>query len=350
MRDDFEILGQRLRQGTRSEIELPLPPLYTHTPLPLRLHVVHGRKPGPRLLVCAAVHGDEINGVEIIRRLLDHRQLDRLRGTLIAAPVVNVYGLISQDRYLPDRRDLNRSFPGSDHGSLAARIANSFLNEVVARCSHGIDLHTGAVHRTNLPQIRANLDDPEIDRLARAFGVSVLLNGELPEGSLRQAAAAIGVPILLYEAGEALRFDDLSVRVGIGGVLNVMRALDMLPASRRPGRAIPRPFVARSSSWVRAPASGILRSYAALGAHITQGALLGTVADPFGDNESEIRAPADGVIIGRTQIPLVHEGEALYHLARFKAPEAVANSLEIFQGEPSLGADFQVPQTTEPTS
>ncbi|OBS09736.1 succinylglutamate desuccinylase/aspartoacylase family protein [Acidihalobacter prosperus] len=343
MREGFEILGRHIAPGTRCAIELPLPPLYTHTPLTMRLHVVHGRRPGPRLLVCAAVHGDEINGVEIIRRLLAHRQLDRLRGTLIAVPVVNVYGLVAQSRYLPDRRDLNRSFPGSDHGSLAARIANAFLNEVVARCSHGIDLHTGAVHRTNLPQIRANLDDTEINRLARAFGVSVLLNGELPEGSLRQAADAVGVPILLYEAGEALRFDDLSVRLGVSGILNVMRALDMLPPTRKPRRGDARPFVAHGSSWVRAPASGILRSYAALGAYVDRDALLGIVADPFGDNESEVRAPAAGVVIGRTQIPLIHEGEALYHLARFKAPEAVASSLEIFQGEPSLGADFQPP-------
>ncbi len=188
MRGPFRIQGQSIPAGEQAVIDLALPKLNSHTALSMPLHVVHGKKDGPRLFVSAAIHGDELNGVEIIRRLLEVKALRRLSGTLVAVPVVNVYGLIHQSRYLPDRRDLNRSFPGFAEGSLAARVAHLFIDEIVRHCSHGIDLHTGAIHRTNLPQIRANLDDAETERLAIAFGVPVVLNAALRDGSLREAA------------------------------------------------------------------------------------------------------------------------------------------------------------------
>jgi len=147
------------------------------------VHVIHGKREGPVLFLSAALHGDEINGVEIIRRVLKHRSLSRLKGTLIAVPIVNVYGFLYKSRYLPDRRDLNRSFPGSQQGSMASRTANLFLTEIVSKCSHGIDLHTGAIHRDNLPQVRALMDDPETERMAYAFRAPVVLNTDIVEGS-----------------------------------------------------------------------------------------------------------------------------------------------------------------------
>ena len=183
MSDLFAIGGKSIPRRSRALIELPLPPLYTHTPLKLPVHILRGAKDGPRLFVSAALHGDELNGTEIIRRLLKQPGLKRLRGTLVAVPIVNIYGLLNHSRYLPDRRDLNRSFPGSSKGSLAARLANLFMTEIVDKCTHGIDLHTGAIHRSNLPQIRANLDDPETARLAESFGVPVLLNSNTRDGS-----------------------------------------------------------------------------------------------------------------------------------------------------------------------
>ncbi|MDH3452714.1 MAG: succinylglutamate desuccinylase/aspartoacylase family protein, partial [Gammaproteobacteria bacterium] len=209
MSEALKIVSTSVKRGDRMTLEIPLPQLYTHTPMTMPAHVVRGKRDGPRLFVSAAVHGDELNGVEIIRRLLNLRTLRRLRGTLIAIPMVNVYGVIHHSRYLPDRRDLNRSFPGSERGSLASRVADLFMTEIVANCTHGIDLHTGAVHRANLPQIRGNLEDPETERLAKLFGVPVLINSRVRDGSLRQSAADCGVPMLLYEAGEALRFDEL---------------------------------------------------------------------------------------------------------------------------------------------
>jgi predicted deacylase len=295
------------------------------------VQVRRGKRAGPTLFVCAAVHGDELNGVEIIRRLMRRRALSRIRGTLIAVPIVNVYGVIGRSRYLPDRRDLNRSFPGSGRGSLAARLADLFMTEIVARCSHGIDLHTGAIHRDNLPQVRGNLDDEETLRLARLFGVPVLINAVLRDGSLREATAARGVPMLLYEAGEALRFDELSIRAGVQGILNVMRGLDMLPPARGRKRVSREPFVARSSSWVRAPASGIFSGTVPLGAHVKKDEQLGTITEPVGDAESVIRAPLGGIVIGRSNLPLVLEGEALFHVACFEDLREVAEQVEEFQ-------------------
>lgn len=325
------IYGQGIAPGSRATVELRLPQLYTHTPLTMPVHVVRGKRQGARLFVSAALHGDELNGVEIIRRLLQLASLKRVRGTLVAIPIVNAYGVIHNSRYLPDRRDLNRSFPGSERGSLAARLANLFMREIVAHCTHGIDLHTGAIHRGNFPQIRAALDDAETLRLARAFGVPVLLNSDLRDGSLREAAAQCGIPMLLYEAGEALRFDEVSIRAGLHGVINVMRELDMLPPSRRRKRTLAEPFVARSSTWVRAPESGIFRSNIALGARVKKGDRLGLVSDPFGASETEVQAPTGGVVIGRSTLPLVHEGEALFHVARFEDVREVAEHVEAFQ-------------------
>lgn len=319
------VSGQAVRPGERARIDIPLPNLYTQTPVSMPMHVVHGRKAGPRLFVTAALHGDEINGVEIIRRLLQHHALDHLHGTLLAVPVVNVYGYIRQSRYLPDRRDLNRSFPGSDRGSLTARLAATLVNEVVAGSTHGIDLHTGALHRENLPQVRAALDSCDaMPALARAFGTPVILDAELRPGSLRATAAERGIPVLVYEAGEALRFDEFAVRAGLRGVLGVMRHLGMV-RGRAGKRTIPRgPVVARSTLWVRAPQSGVLLSTTPLGAHVNAGDTLGILADPLRSADERVIAPVGGIVIGRTNLPLVTEGEALYHIARFGEPETAA--------------------------
>ena len=308
-----------MKPGKRLTINVPVARLYTHTEMTMPVHVLRGKRSGHRLFVSAAVHGDEILGVEIVRRLLKVKALKRLSGTLIAVPVVNVYGFVHQSRYLPDRRDLNRFFPGSKKGSLTSRLADIFMNEIVANSTHGIDLHTASNHRTNLPQIRACLDDPETARLATAFGAPVILDANLRDGSLRQAVMEKGIPMLMYEGGEALRFDEVAIKAGVRGILAVMRAVGMLPA--RAVRKTPiQPAVARSSTWVRAPASGILHSNVRLGARISEGTKLGEIADPFGEEEIEVVSSQAGVVIGRLDLPLVHRGDALFHMACFKRP------------------------------
>lgn len=329
------INGNTFKPGTRTTIELPVGRLYTHTPMTMPVHVVKGKKSGPRLFISAAIHGDEINGVEIIRRLLRLPALKRLKGTIIAVPIVNTYGLINHSRYLPDRRDLNRSFPGTEKGSLAARLAYLFMNEIVSQSTHGIDLHTGALHRDNLPQIRANLDDEETNNLASAFNVPVIISSNLRDGSLREAAAEYGIPMLLYEAGEALRFDEVSIRAGVKGIVNVMRTLEMLPPSKRKLKKHIDPVVARSSSWVRASDSGILRAMIPLGSRVKNGTLLGVVADPFGETETQVTSTYNGIVIGRTNLPLVNEGDALYHIARFEDIHEIEAKVDDFQEEHS---------------
>ena len=327
----FNIAGIDIAPGKRATIALPVTKLYTHAPIEIPIHVIRGKQDGPRLFISAAIHGDEINGVEIIRRLLKQAALKRLRGTLVTVPVVNVHGLINHSRYLPDRRDLNRSFPGSERGPLASRLAYLFMKEVVAKCTHGIDLHTGAIHRANMPQIRANMDDEETARMAKAFSVPVLLNSTMRDGSLREAAAEKGIPMLLYEAGEALRFDEVSIRAGVRGIINVMRELEMLPPSRKKTKASKEPMVARSSSWLRAPSSGIFRPVVALGARVEKEGLLGVIEDPFGEVEDPVHAKFSGIVIGRINLPLVNEGDALFHIARFGKVEKAEATVEEFR-------------------
>ncbi len=314
---NLEIGGVTVAPGERKAVDIPLAAMYTHTDVELRVHVVHGRRPGPCLLVCAAIHGDELNGVDVVRRLLNYKQLNQLRGTLLAIPVVNVHGFLNQSRYLPDGRDLNRSFPGSDRGSLAGRVAHTLVQEILRHCTHAIDLHTGARHRSNLPQIRADLSQEQTRELALAFGVPVVLDAKLRDGSLRDTAAENGIPLLLYEAGEALRFDELCIRAGTRGIINVMRHLGMLSSRKKAGHGNGA-VVADDSRWVRATTSGIVRSLVRLGARVKKGEVLGYIADPVGLNEEPVRAPAEAIVIGLSNLPLVHEGEALFHLASFK--------------------------------
>jgi predicted deacylase len=332
MRKPFSINDVIINPGQRNTVNLEVPDLYIRTGLKLPIHVIHGKKDGPVLFLSGAIHGDEINGVEIIRRILNNKRINSLKGTLIAVPVVNIFGFINQTRYLPDRRDLNRSFPGSETGSLAARMANVFLQKVVSKCTHGIDLHTAAIHRDNLPQIRALMDDEETDRIARAFSLPVILNTTIQAGTLRESAEKMGVKVIVYEAGEALRFDEASIRGGVKGIISVMREIGMLPNVNKSKTRI-EPLVANSSAWVRASQSGILRIMKTLGSTVKKNDLMGIISDPFGEMEKEVIAPSNGIVVGRTNIPLVNEGEALFHIAQFKSMGEVAEQVEVSQNQ-----------------
>ncbi len=309
----ISIGGVEVAPGERAQVDLPIADLSIRVPITMPVHIINGRRDGPALFVSAALHGDEIIGVEIIRRVIRLRALGRLRGALIAVPIVNVPGFLNLSRYLPDRRDLNRSFPGSSRGSLAARLANMFLDQVLANSTHGIDLHTAAIHRENYPQVRVDFKDRAAERMARAFGAPIVLNSEYREGSLRGSANELNVPVIVYEAGEALRFDETAIRVGVRGVARVMRYLGMLPPARRPAGSRD-PLVLRSSRWVRAPSSGVVRANRSIGSHVEAGQVLAVLSDPLGETDTEIKSPVDGFIVGRTNLPLAHEGDALFHI------------------------------------
>jgi len=314
VRGAFAIGNETVAPGERRLVNLPLSALSNSTPMSLPVSVMHARRQGPVLFVSAAVHGDELTGVAICRRLLASTTLAIARGTLLVVPIVNGFGFISHSRYLPDRRDLNRTFPGSLKGSLAAQLAHLFLTEIVARSQYGIDLHSAAIHRSNLPQIRVDSHDARAYELAEAFGAPIIVHSGLRDGSLRQAALARGVPVIVYEAGEGLRVDELSVRVGMGGVMNVLNHLGMLPR-RRTTRVRP-PVLAASSRWVRAEGSGLFRPYRDIGNEVAAGEKIGIVADPYGERELEVRTTSAGIIIGRANIPAVNQGDALFHIAK----------------------------------
>ncbi|MBC8268289.1 MAG: succinylglutamate desuccinylase/aspartoacylase family protein [Rhodospirillaceae bacterium] len=331
-REAFVLGNTTVAPGGQATIDLPLSLLSDHTPITLTVQVKHGRQPGPTLLINGAVHGDEVNGVEIIRRVLRHSAIRRMAGTLIAVPIVNVYGFLTNVRYLPDRRDLNRSFPGSPKGSLASRLAHLYMTEVVVKSTHGIDLHTAAIHRSNFPQIRCDLSNPDARAMAMSFGVPVVLNAALREGSLRKAAINAGIPFLVYEAGEALRFDEVSIRAGVQGIIRVMGDLGMITQRRR-DEAPANPVISRSSFWVRAPEGGIFRARAKLGARVFAGNRLGTIASPFGDSEFPIECPHEGIVIGRNNLPNVNQGDGIFNIARVDDPEAAAETIDVFQDD-----------------
>ena len=328
---ELVIGSQQIEKGKTYKIELPLASLYTSNEAQIPVFIRRGKRDGPTLFVSAAIHGDELNGVEIISRLMKSKSIRTIRGTLIAVPFVNPYGVLNQSRYLPDRRDLNRSFPGSKRGSLASRVAHQFFHEIVRKCDYGIDLHTGAIHRSNLPQIRADITDVDTLEMAKAFNVPVILNSDLRDGSLREAAVEDGIRILLYEAGEALRFDEVSIKAGVRGIINVMRHIKMLPS--RTVQKKPSPYIANDSSWVRAPESGFVMHHKDLGDKVDVGDNLASIKSPFGDILAQMVAKEPGIIIGKQNIPLVHEGEAVYHIAYFNKPDKVNQSVEKMESD-----------------
>lgn len=326
-RADFEIGGKKIAPGTRQTVDLPVSVLSDHTPVTMSVHVIHGRLNGPTVFVSAAVHGDEVIGVEIVRRLLRSPRIKTLHGTLIVVPIVNAFGFINHSRYLPDRRDLNRTFPGAEGGSLASRLANIFTTEIIARSDLGIDLHSAAIHRTNYPQIRISPNNPTTRALAEVFGAPIIMESAIREGSIRGTAKDLGKDVLLYEAGEGLRFDEYSVRVGVAGILRIMRHLNMVSA-KGIAKSKTSPQYCPSSRWLRAPIGGVLRTFRADGELVRSGDLLASVCDPFGEKEQEVTAPFDGIIVGRAVLPVVNEGDAIFHLARVSSIEKAEGAVE----------------------
>ncbi len=312
--EPFELFGHEVLPGKTRRLEIPISTLSTGTVLSIPVVVAHGVYAGPKLLVSAAIHGDEINGIEIVRRVLELADPRRMHGTLVAVPVVNVFGYLTRSRYLPDRRDLNRSFPGSKKGSLASQLAHLFLTRVVEPCQFGIDLHTGSDNRVNMPQIRANLGHEATRELALAFGAPVVVQSRLRANSLRATVARRDMPMLVYEAGEALRFDEHSLSIGTRGVMNVMAHLGIQAAGHE--EPSPNPFISEASSWIRSPRGGILHSKIALGDLIEEGEQLGRVSDIYGKIRARVVATYSGMVIGLSNNPMVSRGDAVFHVAR----------------------------------
>lgn len=304
--------------GHKVRIELPFAHLPSGTEASLPIAVVNGRTSGPNIWVSGGIHGDEVNGVEVVRKVMRALDAKSLRGAVIAVPIVNPLGFLMRSRYVPDRRDLNRVFPGSPRGSTASRLAHLFMTEVVSHCSVGIDCHTASNHRTNLPQVRADIDDPETLRLAKAFGAPFTIKSRLRDGSLRQAATEHGIKMLLYEAGQADRFDEEAVDFGFDGVMRTLRSLGMI-GGRLPAHGATR--VVRRTRWVRARRGGLVEIAPRLGDRVEEGQVVARISDAFGVRPTSVKTASSGWVIARTLTPLVNPGDPLLQIATETGPD-----------------------------
>jgi predicted deacylase len=310
----YIIDGIEIKRGERFRVNIDMGSIYDFTDVKMPIEVIRGKKDGPTLFVSSTIHGDEINGIEIARRLLDSKSIKNICGMLIVIPIVNIFGFNDRSRYLPDRRDLNRCFPGLKSGSLTSQLAYKFMQEIVLKSDFGIDLHTGAFHRCNYPQIRADISDKVTLSLAKAFGAPVLIGSNLRDGSLRAAVTQAKIPMILFEAGEALRFDESSIKIGVDGILNVMREIGMIKSKNK--KVInKKTFIALSSSWVRAPHSGIHIAHRKLGEMVKKGDVLGEILNPMGIHKIQLKSHETGIIIGKSMLPLANKGDALFHIA-----------------------------------
>jgi uncharacterized protein len=303
--------GKEIAPGQTADIALPMPEFFD-VPMQMPVRVVRARNPGPRVVITSTIHGDEINGIEVIRRLFKSRRLEALvKGDVIIVPVVNMYGYIMMKRELPAGRDLNRCFPGKERGTLASRLAHFLIKEVLCHCTHGIDLHSGTENHMNLPQIRIDFENEECIRLAHAFAAPVTLKADLRKGSLREWFRSRKSPPLLFEGSEAKRIDDHAAETGAQGIIGVLAELGMLeklPGSRQ------ETLVCGKSGWVRAPASGVFITEIKAGDRVEKGKEIGMIADLLGHKIADVSARATGLVIGMNLIPTVNEGDALFHI------------------------------------
>lgn len=314
---DFDFLGQRIAPGTSTRLMWSPDRVFEGMSSETPVLVVHGSNSGPILCLTAAVHGDELNGIEIVRQVMQDLVPQELHGTVIGVPIVNIHGFRRSSRYLPDRRDLNRVFPGNPQGSSAARIAHSFFEQVIRRCTLLVDLHTGSYFRTNLPQVRADLATEPVAAVAHGFGGMLVLNSEAETGTLRQAASAAGIPAVTMEAGEPLRLQTREVDQAVAGIKRLLRSQGMIHKATLLKQPEP---VYYSSRWVRADHGGVLFSVVRLGQTVRPGDILGTVTDPITNEQNLIYAPLEGRIIGMAVNQVVMPGFATFHLGTESRP------------------------------
>ncbi|MEO1484149.1 MAG: succinylglutamate desuccinylase/aspartoacylase family protein [Bacteroidota bacterium] len=310
----IQINGTEVSPGAYAFVKLNIGRLPTGTLIDIPVHVFNGKKKGPVVLIQAGLHGDEINGVETLRRMLDENLFQIKRGAVIVVPVLNIFGFIHFSRDVPDGKDVNRSFPGSKTGSLASRIAYHYTQEILPHVDFALDLHTGGAQRHNYPQVRYTLEDTESKTLAKAFGAPFCLPSKLINGSFRKATFKLGVPTVVYEAGESMRFDEMAITLAIKGILNVLRSQKMLIA---PNKLKKNASVHLSTSrWIRASRAGMFIPLIRNGEYVNKGQDLGYVSDAYAKRTKFVKAPFDGHVFCVNHQAVVNQGDALFHLGK----------------------------------
>lgn len=312
----MKLNGIEILPGQTKRIDVNLAKLPSNTSIDVPIIISRSKKPGPTLLLSGALHGDELNGTEIVRRIVDLGLNKPKCGTTICIPVINIFGFLHSSRYVPDGKDVNRSFPGSRSGSLASRVAFFVTNEILPMIDVGLDFHTGGADRTNYPQIRCMLKDPLNAQMAEAFGAPFLLDSKFRPNSFRQQAAKLGKNILVFEGGESSRFDEYAIQQGFEGTLRLMKHLKMYDSETAP---IQSPSILiKGSSWVRARSSGFFQSTVACGSKVSKNEVVGYITDPFGTNKKTIKCGVNGYVVGLQNNPIVHQGDAIMHIGVVK--------------------------------
>lgn len=317
MNNPFLLCGQTIPYGSKKTIEIEIARLPSGTLIHMQVHVFRGPEEGPVVLLSGGLHGDEINGVEIVRRIVNHSYLDNLqRGTIIAIPIINVYGFIQFSREVPDGKDVNRSFPGNQEGSLAGIVAHTLTDQILPYIDFGIDFHTGGASRSNYPQIRFDPSSEKARELSEQFNAPLMFASPLIDGSLRFEAARNKTPILVFEGGESMRFDQFAISEGIRGAMMVLKSQNMLDIEMelelRPCLEL------HENQWIRADASGLFKAMVKGGQHLAEGQLMGQISSPYGNYEMEVFSPIEGVVISHNNLPLVHKGDALFQVGKIK--------------------------------
>lgn len=306
------INNEQIKKGETKVLNVEVAQLPSHTPINISITVSRGLADGPVLLLSGGLHGDEINGIETVRRIIENKYHIPERGTIICIPIINIYGFIHFSRSVPDGKDVNRSFPGNKNGSLAARVAHYLMRDIIPKIDYGIDFHTGGADRTNYPQIRCVLKDPINLELANAFRAPFAIDSVYRSNSLRQSAAKLGKKILVFEGGEAGRFDELAIQEGVNGTLRVINHLQMSTRELIPPSY--ESLTIKSSTWVRAKNSGLFQSLVEYGQKVKKNQLVGHITDPFGESKLPLKASMEGYVIGLQNNPIIHQGDALMHI------------------------------------
>ncbi|KTC89185.1 succinylglutamate desuccinylase/aspartoacylase family protein [Legionella cincinnatiensis] len=321
-----------IHPGERVNLALPLPDFYSCTSFYMPIKVIHGKEAGPCLLIFSAVKGDELNGLEIINRLLESDKLSHMRGTLIAVPVLNILGLIGPSRAHNDL-NLERCFPGIENGSYGERIAHIFTQEILSKSDFGIELQTGSMNHEILPQIYCDLNNVESKRLAQSFKAPVITNVSM-QNNLRKTTEQLGIPMLVYQAGEAMRFDESAINLGLAGIYNVMETLNMLDPANLNENNIFKPVFSQDQDWLRAHRSGVLLSTVELGEKIQRGQPIGVISDPFSADTAEmLKAEHEGIVVGINRNPLIYEGQTIFKVATFIDTNRAEIALEAWAKE-----------------
>ena len=314
-KDILEILGENVALGKSKTVSFNVAKLHTQNTIDVPVIIERSKKPGPTVLITAGIHGDEVNGVEIVRQIIAKGINKPKKGTIICVPVINVFGFIHMDREFPDGRDLNRVFPGIKGGSLASRVAFKLVTEILPHADFVMDFHTGGADRFNAAQIRIIKGEKNLKKLAQIFGAPFVLYSKNLNKSFRNTCYKLGIPVLLFEGGKSFNIDNTITNTGVNGAKRVLHHLDMLNSKFKVSKPKKACVFISNSKWIRANYSGMFKSSVTINAHVSKGDVIGHITDPYGSFNHFVKAPNDGYIFNINESPIIYQGDAIFHIS-----------------------------------